>query len=194
MKDNLTMYFSLWSPYFPLINNIFGSLDWLTIHSSFKRSTFDTNLKWFQYRILCRILTTNDYLYERKVNDSDRCSICKTERETIRHLLWDCTYTETLWRRILDWVINNTSHLRAFNITEQLVIFGVEDNVVTDRVLELKMLMAKHYIFRCRCLKVTPNFVKQRAVIEKHIWLMKNNLTMYFSLWTTYFPLINDIL
>ena len=99
---------------------------------------------------------------------------------------------------ITNW--NNTSHLRAFNITEQLVIFGVEDNVVTDRVLELIMLMAKHYIFRCRCLKVTPNFVcfsrevKQRAVIERHIWLMKDNLTMYFSLWSPYFQLINDIL
>ena len=144
-------------------NNICGNLDWHTIYSSFKRSTSDTNLKWFQYRILCRILTTNDYLYERKVNDSDRCTFCKTERETIRHLLWDCTYTETLWRRILDWITNNTSHLRAFNITGQLVIFGVEDNVVTDRVLDLIMLMAKHYIFRCRCLKVTPNFFFKRS-------------------------------
>ena len=181
-------------------NNIFGSLDWHTIYSSFKRSTSDTKLKWFQYRILCRILTTNDYLYKRKVNDSDRCTFCKTEKETIRHLLWDCTYSETFWKRVLDWITNNTSHLCAFNITEQLVIFGVEDNVVTDRVLDLIILMAKHYIFRCRCLKVTPNIVcfsrevKQRAAIQKHIWLMKDNLTMYFSLLAPYFPLIKDIL
>ena len=180
--------------------HFFGGLDWHTIYSSFKRSTSDTNLKWFQYRILCRILTTNDYLYKRKVNNSDRCAFCKTERETIRHLLWDCTYTETFWRRILDWIINNTSHLRAFDITEQLVIFGVEVNALTYRALDLIMLMAKHNIFRCKCLKVTPNFlcfsreVKQRAVIQKHIWLMKDNLPMYFSLLAPYFPLIKDIL
>ena len=72
---------------------------------------------------------------------------------------------------------------------------------MTDRVLDLIMLMAKHDIFICKCLNVTPNFVvvflrevKQRAVIERHIWLMKDNLTMYFSLWSPYFPLINDIL
>ena len=46
------------------LNNIFGSLDWHTIYSSFKRSTSDTNLKWFQDRILWRILTTHDYLYK----------------------------------------------------------------------------------------------------------------------------------
>ena len=131
---------------------------------------------------------------------TDRCTFCKTEKETIRYLLWDCTYTETFWKRILDWITNNTSHLHAFNITEQVVTFGVEDNVVTDRVLDLMMLMAKHYIFRCRCLKVTPNFVcfsrevKQRAVVEKHIWLIKDNLTMYFLLWSPYVPLIKDIL
>ena len=116
-------------------NITFGSLDWHTIYSSFKRSTSDTNLKWFQYRILCGILTTNYYLYKRKVKDSDRCTFCKTEKETIRHLLWDCTYTETFRKRILDWITNNTSHLRAFNITEQLVIFGIGDNVVTDRAV-----------------------------------------------------------
>ena len=72
--------------------------------------------------------------------------------------------------------------------------------MVTDRVLDLMMLMAKHYIFRSRCLKVTPNFlcfskeVKQKAVIETHIWFMKDNLTIYFSLWSPYFPLINDML
>ena len=151
-------------------------------------------------RAICRMLTANDYLYKRKINDSDRCTFCKIEKETIRHPLWDCTYTETYLKRILDWITNNTSHFRAFNITEQLVIFGVENNVVTDRVLDLIMFIAKHYIFKCRCLKVTPNFVccsrevKQRATIEKHIWFIKNNLTMYFSLWSPYFPLINDIL
>ena len=142
-------------------NITFGSLDWHTIYSSFKRSSSDTNLKWFQYRILCRILTTNNYFCKTKVNNSDRCTFCKTEKERIRHPLWDCTYTETYWKRILDWITNNASHYRAFNITEQLVIFGVENSVVTDRVLNLIMLMAKRYIFKCRYLKVTPNFVFQ---------------------------------
>ena len=58
--------------------------------------------------------------------------------------------------------------------------------------------MAKYYIFRCRCLKKTPNFtcfskdVRQRAAIEKHAWALKGDLTAYFSLWPPYFPLISD--
>ena len=82
-------------------NNIFVSLDWHTIYSSFKTSSSEINPKRFQYRILCRILTAVDHLYKRKVNDSDRCTFCKTEKEIIKHLLLDCTYTKTFWKRIL---------------------------------------------------------------------------------------------
>jgi len=68
-------------------NNTFLGLDWLAVYSSLKNSTSDTKLKWFQYRILHSVLTTNDYLYKRKVIDTDRCTCCKTEKETVRHLL-----------------------------------------------------------------------------------------------------------
>ena len=103
-------------------------------------------------------------LYKRKVIDSDRCMFCKTEKETISHLLWDCTYTETFWKHILEWITKNTPHVRSLNITEQLVIFGVKVDVTTDKVLNLIMLMAKYYIFRCRCLKTIPNFVFRKKL------------------------------
>ena len=46
-------------------NNNFLGQDWPAIYSSLKNSTSDTGLKWFQYRILHRVLTTNDYLYKK---------------------------------------------------------------------------------------------------------------------------------
>ena len=180
------------------IVNFCVDLDWPVIYSNLIKSSSDTKLKWFQYRILYRILTTNDYLYKRKVINTDRCTFCQIEKETTRHLLWDCTYTEQFWKLVIEWFTQKIVHARSLKITEQLVIFGVQKNFVSDSVLDLIILMAKYHIFRCRCLKVVPNFacfskeVKQRAAVEKYIWLMKGNLTMYFSLWFTYFPLIND--
>ena len=63
---------------------------------------------------------------KKKVIDSDRCTFCKTEKETISHFLWDWTYTETFWKRVLEWITKNTPHMRSLNITEQLVISGVK--------------------------------------------------------------------
>ena len=131
-------------------NNTFLGLDWPAIQSKLKNSSSDTKLKWFQSRILHRVLTTNDYLYKRKVIDSDRCAFCKTEKAAVSP--WDCTYTETFWKHVLEWITKNTPHVRSLNITEQLVIFGLKDDVTPDKVLDIIMLMGKCYIFRCRCL------------------------------------------
>ena len=86
----------------------------------------------------------------------------------------------------------------VLSISRSRVIFGVKHDVTPDKVLDLIMLMAKYYIFRCRCLKIIPNFtcfskeVRQRAAIEKHAWALKGDLTAYFSLWSLYFPLISN--
>ena len=123
-----------------------------------------------------------------KVIDSDRCTFCKTGKETISHLLWDCTYTETFWKHVLEWITKNTPNVHSLSITEQLVISGIKDDITMDKVPDLIMLMAKYYIFRCRCLKTIPNCtcfskeVRQRAAIEKHTWALKGDLTAYFSL------------
>ena len=101
-------------------NNTFLDLDWPAIYSSLRNSAFVTKLKWFQYRNLngSRVLTTNDYLYKRKVIDSDRCTFCETEKET---RLWDCTYTETFWKHVLEWITKNTPVAARFVSTARFV-------------------------------------------------------------------------
>ena len=79
-----------------------------------------------------------------------------------------------------------------------MVIPGVKDDVTTDKVLDPVMLMAKYFIFRCRCSKTMPNVncfskeVRQRGAIEKHAWALKGVLNEYFSLRSPYFPLTSD--
>ena len=105
----------------------------------------------------------------KKVIDSDRCTFCKTEKETIYHLLSECIYTGTFCKYVLEWITKNTPHARSLSITEQLVIFGVKVDVTTDKVLDLIMLMAKYYIFRCRCLKTIPNFVFRKKLGKEQL-------------------------
>ena len=60
----------------------------------------------------------------------------------------------------------------SFNITEQMVIYGIKDDVVTDKVLDVIMPMAKYYILRCICLKVVPNlFFKRSPAMRSDIQL-----------------------
>ena len=46
----------------------------------------DIKLKWFQIRVLNRIIATNITLHSMKVVTSSNCNFCKNERESILHL------------------------------------------------------------------------------------------------------------
>ena len=100
----------------------FLSLDWPVIYSSLMNSTSNTKLKWFQYRILYKVQTTNDYLNKRKVTDSDRCTFCKSEQETISHLLWDCTYTDLLEARFRRDQKEHTSYTYSMLLSKWLFL------------------------------------------------------------------------
>jgi hypothetical protein len=48
----------------------------------------DSKVQWLQYRILHRILPVNYYLKKIKIVDSDVCTFCNSERETIEHIFF----------------------------------------------------------------------------------------------------------
>lgn len=58
--------------------------------------TKDIQLRWFQYRILHRILATNSHLFKMKITNTELCSFCNTNVETLTHLFWECIYVEEL--------------------------------------------------------------------------------------------------
>jgi hypothetical protein len=47
---------------------------------------------YFQYRILMCYIATNSFLHKLKLIENDLCSFCKSERETISHVFYDCSH------------------------------------------------------------------------------------------------------
>ena len=66
------------------------SVDWKEIYSLAFNVTLDTNLRAFQYKVLNRIIFTNDKLFKFKHVDSPSCTFCKTNEESLEHLLFFC--------------------------------------------------------------------------------------------------------
>ncbi len=89
----------------------------------------DVNMKWFQMRILHRIIGTNVILKELGIASSDRCSFCNIERNNIQRMFWNCISSQQFWRYFAR-LINNMCET-AFNMrsTECLVILGLDDNI-----------------------------------------------------------------
>ena len=57
----------------------------------------DNTLIWMQYRILNKILGTNELLYKIGKREDPKCSFCSNEVETIAHLFINCEHTQRFW-------------------------------------------------------------------------------------------------
>ena len=73
------------------------NLNWKRMYRLPFLLTVESKYKWFQYRINNRILATNSFLKKINIVDSDLCSFCKKETETIVHLFCNCENVVHLW-------------------------------------------------------------------------------------------------
>ena len=87
--------------------NLNVSQNWWQKHYSIPfLVTKDTKLQWLQNRINCRILGTKSYLHKIEYIDTDSCTFCNMEPETIQHLFWDSIYINPLLGEFISWIRN----------------------------------------------------------------------------------------
>ena len=120
-------------------------LDWGKIYLLPFKTTLDTKLREFQYKILNRILYTNKMLFKFKKVVSPLFDFCEKELETIEHLFFHCTKVSTFWDE-LKVVLNSLDIAIRFDIKN--VLFGIldADNIsilVNYILLESKYLLNK---------------------------------------------------
>ena len=68
-------------------------------------TTQEIKLRWFQYRILHRILITNTFALNIKIIDNDLCTFCNENKESIEDSLFECNIVQTPWNRFLQWLL-----------------------------------------------------------------------------------------
>jgi hypothetical protein len=156
----------------------------------------DIKLKWFQIRLLHRIIATNILLKEMGVAQTSMCSFCKQERESIEHLFWFCDVVNLFWKNLEQLINEKCSHASQMTFSPDLILFGVANHIRTDDVFDLILLMAKTFIYRCKQNNKHPriqNFLpclKDRFVVEKFNAFLKFESGMFDAKWAYYLDLL----
>ena len=60
----------------------------------------DKYLKYIQFRTLHILFYTNDNLFKMGIKESNICSICEENEDSVNHMLLDCPITSQLWSSI----------------------------------------------------------------------------------------------
>ena len=65
--------------------------------------TKDSKIISFQFKIIHHILPSKSSLFQAGITESDICSLCATEKQTINHLLYHFIVSKAFWDRFTNW-------------------------------------------------------------------------------------------
>ena len=87
--------------------NLDDNFNWKMILSLPFNVEQDTNLKWFQLRIIHKILGTNYLLNKMRLKQNDKCTFCYIDKKTIKHLFWKCERVQYFWDMLKTFLRDN---------------------------------------------------------------------------------------
>ena len=171
---------------------------WKKIYSKPFKTTQDTKLRWFQCRLLHRIITTNIFAHKIKKAETNLCTFCKHFPETLLHLFWDCILVKTFWIFFVQYFTENCPQFFNLSLDAKVIILGESNNMATDEIFDLFLLLAKFFIYKCKVTGVLPDMkhfkhiMKFRYQIEKRIHYNKNLHKKFHEKWILYHSLFKS--
>ena len=108
----------------------------------------DPYFKWFQYRIMHRILGTHIILHKMGVADSNKCLLCRsTSEETLLHLFFSCPKANQLWHQLENRIFNKTGFYIQFSPED--VLLGYIHHNSNSAAINTLIMVIKCYIYTC---------------------------------------------
>ena len=162
-------------------------INWKSVYSLSFRTTLESKLREFQFKILNRIVFTNEKLFRFGMADSPSCAFCQTEVESVEHLLSSCRVSSSFWKHVL-------SSLRDYNFSvdnlkEEDVIFSKFDIAEDFLLFKHILLPGKFYIYSRKYQNSIPSLqgfiARTRRIynIELHIARKRDKLNNHFRKW-----------
>ena len=111
--------------------------------------SFDTRLKFFNYLVIRNQLHTN---YIRSQYDNQvlpNCSLCEIDRETVKHLFWDCMVTRRFMQEYDEKMIGLNEDYRT-EWTLRDFLFSNKYRTAL-RPYNIASLYIKKYIWKVKC-------------------------------------------
>ena len=107
--------------------------------------TDETKLIAFQYKIIHNILPCRSSLFRAGLVDDDICPLCKLEKQSLVHMLYNCSESLLFWEKFTQWWQEKFSETIVLSV--DAILFGWHQNANNKRVLNYILIIAKYYIF-----------------------------------------------
>ena len=129
-----------WTNIYPFLERY----DWKDIYTIPFKYVQEPYLQSFQYKIINRILNTNEKLHKWSIKQTNQCNFCQAT-DTIEHHLYSCKDSNTIWNQLENWLLDCIEI--KLNLKECEILFGIPN--APNEHLELinfVIIMTKWYI------------------------------------------------
>ena len=119
--------------------------NWKYIFNIAIKAIEDNTFKWFQYKILHRILGTKSLTFKMGLTQTNLCGLCHTSEETLIHLFTECNRSNIVWASLA----NEINTICNLNITIDQIekLFGYQNNTSFADALNTILTIMRYYIF-----------------------------------------------
>ena len=179
-----TSYYSYWEN---KLKQEIPNVEWKSIFRICFKTVEDNELIWFQYRLINRILGTNDYLTKIKIKNNPNCVFCNKDPETISHLFTECDIVKMFWSQLN----RNIKFIMGidFTISPSEVLFGITSNMSRKYTINLVYLIAKTFIFKTArsngiiSYENFRNFLKKIYIEQEYVSKLKFTHASFIKKW-----------
>ena len=163
--------------------------EWAKLYTQTFSYTISTKLRYFQYRVLNRIVTTNVKRSKWDNTVSPKCFFCNDKAETMLHIFYECKVTTKIREALERWL------KYFYNITIQLnpeVILLNRYEGKYKKLINMYILVMKQHIYASKCLQKIPTFmgltqkINNWYNIERNAAFLKGNMTKFQKKWKHY--------
>ena len=166
--------------------------EWKYFYTLPFKCTSDTSIHWLQFRIIHRILATNSLLFKIGITESELCTFCNTDKETIEHLFYDCYITKQFITEVCEWLSDNLNYNLV--IDRKTMLFGkIPNKSIPTKIFNWFILQCKKFIYSSRMnskvlnIVYFKNFLANEFHIQKYLLLNLCKYEEYEVHWKIWF-------
>ena len=164
-----------------------NDMDWATVYLLPQKTTIESRMRIFQYKILNNILYLNNWLYKFSYVESPMCSLCNSETETMTRLFCHCSKTDQMWNSLTSWCKGCLTLPVLEPSTAILGFFDIRDE--KSKLINHILILFKFFLHANRNIKHAVNFhalklfISSVQKIEQKIAFNGNKLDQHLSKW-----------
>ena len=131
-------------------------INWRETYLLASKCTKSTRLVEFQFKLLHRRLSTNEFLNKIGINDNPKCSFCDQEPETLVYLFWSCPKVASFWNSLNARLTLSQILPENYTMNISVALGLMLDSSKSHQQLNFCYLMARHFIGICKRKETSP--------------------------------------